>query len=101
VISPSRWLRAEGANKEEPYPITSQVLALGEEKVKGLQHANTQVGKGACARTRPWSYGSVKLTLGVKFLRVSFYKELWIRVFKGFSRQPKKLLWLKESLERS
>jgi hypothetical protein len=69
VLSPSRWLRVEGANKEEPYPIASRVLALGEEKVEGLQPANTRVAKGACAGTRSWSYGSVRLALGVSFSR--------------------------------
>jgi hypothetical protein len=62
----------EGANKEEPYPIASRVLALGEEKVEGLQPANMRVAKGACARTRSWSYGSVRLALGVSFSRRVF-----------------------------
>jgi hypothetical protein len=62
---------------------------------------NMQVAKGACARTRSWLYGSVKLMLGVKLLRESFHKDLWIRFVKGFSRDPKKPLRLKENLERS
>jgi hypothetical protein len=91
----------EGTNKVEPYPIVSRVLVLGEEKVKVLQPTNTQVVKDVYARTRLWLYGNVKLALGVKFLRVSFHKDLWIRFVKGFSREPKKPLRLKENLERS
>jgi hypothetical protein len=62
----------EGTNKEEPYPIMSWVLALGEEKVEGLQPTNTQVVKGACAGTRSWSCGSVRLALGVSCSRQVF-----------------------------
>jgi hypothetical protein len=64
----------EGANKEEPYPIASWVLALGEEKVEVLQPANTRVVKGACAGTRSSSYRSVRLTLGFSFSSRVFTK---------------------------
>jgi hypothetical protein len=62
----------EGANKEDPYPIACWVSALGEEKVKGIQPVNTRVAKGACERTKSWSYGSVRLTLGVSCSRRVF-----------------------------
>jgi hypothetical protein len=37
----------------------------------------------------PWCY----------FLKAIFHKDLWIRFVKGFSREPKKPLKLKENLE--
>jgi hypothetical protein len=89
----------EGSNKEEPYPITSWVLALGEEKFEGLQPTKTRVAKFTCTRTKTWSYGSVKLALGVMLLRVSFHKDLWIGFVKCFKREPKKPLQLKDNLE--
>jgi len=90
VLSPSQWLRVERSNMEEPYPIASWVLALGEEKVEGLQPMNTRVAKGACVGTRSWSYGSVRLALGVSFSRRVFtrtYGSDLLKVSAGSQRR--------------
>jgi hypothetical protein len=57
VLSPSRQLCMEGANKEEPYPIASRVSEVGERGVEGHRLTNSrdrEVAKSAFG-CRSWS----------------------------------------------